>query len=96
MDYSYTRKQFLLAVDTLATSPASIQERVVEAFNNYLHRLTPKDLPKTLRENFEWVYQEAVKYRDATQTLSQAEGVELAKQITYMWATILDEMMEED
>ena len=91
MAYDYAREKFWQAVDTLATSDRSIQERLAGAalYLSRLHR-PDEDLPEDLREEFKALWHELTKepavedegtINATTRKLTAEQGKALASQV---------------
>ncbi len=89
--YDYAREKFWQAVDTLATSDRSIQERLASAalILSRLHK-PDEDLPEDLREEFKALWHELTKeaavgdegtINATTRKLTAQQGTALASQI---------------
>lgn len=96
MSKDYAREKFWQAVDVLATSDGSIQERLAGAAL-YLTRLQPGDVPEEQREMFTTVMRELTKEPAAgnegtiaatTEKLSAEEGKKLAGRILSIYTEL--------
>ena len=60
MSLSYGREKFLVAVDSMATGPDRIQQRLVDAWVYSLHLIEPgRDLPQEFRADFAELHRQA-------------------------------------
>jgi hypothetical protein len=97
-EYGYAREKFWQAVDTLATSDRSIQERLAGAalFLMRLHK-PDEDLPEELREEFKAVWHELTKEKAVgdegdivatTRQLTAEQGKKLAGRILSIYTQL--------
>lgn len=61
MGLDYAREKFYIAIDTLATSPSPIQERLFYAAMSLIRLRPEDDLPKELRKEFQAIIHELSK-----------------------------------
>jgi hypothetical protein len=99
LDYSSWRENIIRAVDTMATSPGPLNERLADAFSPFLVSLHPNEIPPELREQFMRVTTRATKaspnakqgqLRAALNAMTPDELRELAQEIWDMFTETTD------
>jgi hypothetical protein len=53
-DLGYAREKLFVAIETMATGPGDVRERLVDAFMSF-HTLREDDFPIELQEDWKWV-----------------------------------------
>jgi hypothetical protein len=89
----YVHEKFVLAVDSMATSPASIQHRVADAYIFHLIHLNVDELPEEIRMDFKMMKQQLTSAKPvgdegsvmaSANEMSEDDSVAIAQKIVYM------------
>lgn len=80
MTAEFVQTRLKEAVEHLAASPASLQERVAYAYRGIMIRVVPSDLPDAMRSIFEQIEEQLneVEPESADQTAAEASAAEMS------------------
>ena len=105
MSLSYAYEKLMVAVDVLATSPQSIQDRIEDAFISGFSRINPnEDLPEKLRADFQQLQNQVTRVpatgdegtlRATMRVVTDEEATEIAEKILHLFHQVLDELQQE-
>ena len=104
MSLSYAHEKFSLAIDGMATSPASIQLRIADAYISQLIRLNEQDLPEDIRTDFRLMREQLTSRSPegdegsvmaTVNKMSEEEATAIARKISRMHDTIAAAVMAE-
>ncbi len=93
MKNPYPDEKFTNAIDTMATSPKSIQERVGDAYLFNLIHVKTEEVPEEIQAEFDEVKKKLTRVEAVgdegsvaatTTQMSTNEAIEIAKEILYM------------
>lgn len=100
MSLSYAYEKLMIAVDVLATSPQTIQNRLGNAFISGLTRINPEeDLPVNLRTDFQQLLDQVTRVAAVgdegtisatTRIMSDDEAAEIAKKILNLFHQVFE------
>lgn len=104
MSLGYVHEKFSLAVDSMATSPASIQQRVANAYIFHLIHLKADELPEEIRMDFSVMKQQLTSAEPvgdegsvmaSVDKMSEDEAVTIARKIAYMHDIVNSHLIDE-
>ncbi|MCF8104862.1 MAG: hypothetical protein K9K64_05225 [Desulfohalobiaceae bacterium] len=90
MKNPYPNEKFSQAIETMATSPKPIQDRIADAYLNHIDYVNPEDVPEEVRYQFHVVNEKMTKVDPvgnegsvvaSARQLTDNEAVELANKI---------------
>ena len=87
MKYSYPYEIFSLAVDSMAGSPESLQQRIANAYIYHLIKLKVEDLPEELMYRFEALDKRLTNrgnIQESIKDMGKDEAIDLAREILFM------------
>jgi hypothetical protein len=104
MSLGYVHEKFILAVDSMATSPASIQNRVADAYMFHLMHLKEDELPEEIRMDFRIMKQQLTSAKPigdegsvmaSVNEMSEDDAVAIAQKIVNMHGIVNSHLEEE-
>ena len=97
MSVDYFHEKFSAAVQSMAASPESIQDRIADAYISQLHVLQPDELPDEIRMDFKIMVQQLTgaeplgnegSVKASVNQMSEDDAVSVAQKIVHMYDAI--------
>lgn len=101
MNASYAWEKFYLAVENMASSQDSLQQRLGDAYRFHLIHINPDTLPDNIQQDFHKLRERLTrdkaiadegKVQATIQNMSTDEAAELIKQVVDMFQRVSDEV----